>query len=168
MKTKFQNFRLLLASVALFAAVAVTPRVEAGDYSLQKTFWSFAGTWTNVVGTATNLAAAIDVQQVTDFSLQAIFINTNAATAGTIDVVWETSVDGSNWPTQSTNASNGRAQGWFSFVVTNNVKSVWITNITVDSIGYWRIRHLTNSSSGNYTNVQVVGYIKPKRTNRDY
>lgn len=158
-----------LVPLLLFFFLSATPTVRAGDYAVQKTFWSFAGTWTNSPAVVTNLAAAIDVTQVTDFSLQVVAKTTNAAVGGSLDFVWETSLDGSNWPTSYTNnAANSRTTGWFSALVTNNVTTVWVTNITVDSIGYWRIRSLTNATSGNFTNLSIVGYIKPKRTNRDY
>ncbi len=158
-----------MVPLLLFFFVAAPPRAVAGDYAVQKTFWSFAGTWTNSPAVVTNLAAAIDVTQVTDFALQIVAKTTNAAVGGSLDFVWETSLDGSNWPTSYTNnAANSRTTGWFSALVTNNVTTVWVTNITVDSIGYWRIRSLTNATSGNFTNMSIVGYIKPKRTNRDY
>lgn len=159
----------LVPLLLFFFLIASPPRAHAGDYGVQKTFWSFAGTWTNSPAVVTNLAAAIDVTQTADFALQIVAKTTNAAVGGSLDFVWETSLDGSNWPTGYTNnAANSRTTGWFSALVTNNVTTVWVTNITVDSIGYWRIRSLTNNTSGNFTNLSIVGYIKPKRTNRDY
>jgi hypothetical protein len=162
-------FKTVLSSVAIAALlVATAPPVKAADYAVQKTFWSFAGTWTNGPTVVTNLNAAIDVTQVSDFALTLIASGTNAAgAAGGFSVVWETSLDGSNWP-QDTNQIS-RSVGWFSIPAqSNNVKTVWVTNITVDSIGYWRIRHITNAANMNYTNMAVRGYVKPKRQNRDY
>ncbi len=169
MKTMKHLLARLLAVVLLLIALALpTPEANAADYAIQKTFWSFAGTWTNSPGAITNLAAAIDVTQVSDFALSFVAKSTNTTGAGTLDFVWETSPDGSNWPITSTNASLGRTQGWFSAPVTNGVAHVWITNITVDSIGFWRIRTYTNASSCNFTNMAIAGRVKPKRTNRDY
>lgn len=155
-------------ALALALLLAVVPQAKAGDYAVQKTFWSFAGTWTNVAATSTNIAAAIDVTPVTDFALQFLAKGTNnTGGAGSFDVVWETSLDGSNWP--GTTNLVGRTTGWFSVPLqSNNVTTVWTTNITVDAIGYWRIRHITNNANMNFTNIAVTGYIKPKRTNRDY
>lgn len=165
MKTLIQ--KLLLTIAVLAAVVFAPPPAQAADYAVQKTFWSFAGTWTNSPAVATNLAAAIDVTQFTDFALGIVGKSTNTTGAGSLDIVWETSLDGSNWPITSTNAALGRNQGWFSAPITNGTAHVWITNITVDAIGYWRIRHLTNASSCNFTNLAISGYVKPKRTARD-
>lgn len=166
MKTLIQ--KLLLTIAVLAAVVFAPPPAQAADYAVQKTFWSFAGTWTNSPAVATNLAAAIDVTQFTDFTLALVAKSTNTTGAGSIDVVWETSADGSNWPAGYTQGQIGRAFGWFSIPITNGVTHGWTTNITVDSIGYWRIRWATNGSSCNFTNLSLTGVVKPKRTNRDY
>ncbi len=165
----FRVSRFAFATAAIAAALAFTaPPARAADYAVQKTFWNFAGTWTNSPTVVTNLAQAIDVTQVSDFSLQLVASATNAAGgAGGFSVVWETSLDGTNWPNETNQVS--RSVGWFSIPCqTNAVKTTWVTNITVDAIGYWRIRHLTNAANMNYTNIALRGYVKPKRTNRDY
>lgn len=171
MKTlkRLQHFTARLLAVAALTAALLTPTLEvkAADYAVQKTFWSFNGTWTNSPGVATNLLSAIDLTTVTDFTLSLVGKSTNTTGTGTYDFVWETSPDGSNWPITSTNAALGRSQGWFSAPITNGVLHVWLTNITVDSIGFWRIRTGTNASSCNFTNLAIEGRIKPKRTNRD-
>lgn len=164
-----RKFTIAAALVMALAVMLLAPKAQAADYAIQKTFWSFAGTWTNVVGAVTNLNSALDATQVSDFALQLVASSTNDAIAGGISVVWETSLDGSNWPTSYTNfAGAPGVQGWFSIPTTNLLKTVWTTNITVNSVGYWRIRSLTNASSGNFTNIALRGYVKPKRTNRDY
>lgn len=168
MKTKLKILGTAFAFFAVAVALLTPPRARAADYAVQKTFWSFAGTWTNSPNAVTNLNSAIDVTQVTDFALAFVARSTNTTGAGTLDFVWETSPDGSNWPITLTNAASGRAQGWFSAPITNGVAHVWVTNITVDAIGYWRIRSITNASSCNFTNLSITGYVKPKRTNRDY
>ena len=162
----------LLTSAALCAALLTLtpPAARAGDYAVGKTFWSFNGTWTNTATAVTNLSAAIDVTAVTDFSLQVIAKATNggAVGAGGFSIVWETSLDGSNYSVE-TNASFGRSMGWFAVPVsTNAITTTWVTNITVDAIGYWRIRSVTNNCNMNYTNISILGYVKPKRQNRDY
>lgn len=159
--------QLILSAALLTAALFTPPPAKAADYAVQKTFWSFAGTWTNTPTTVTNVAAAIDVTQFTDFALQVVASGTNNSVgAGSFDFVWETSLDGSNWPGITNQI--GRTVGWFSVPMqTNSIKTVWVTNITVDAIGYWRIRHITNAANMNYTNIAITGYVKPKRTNRD-
>lgn len=156
---------LVLAGTLIFTAAP--PKLQAADYAVQKTFWSFAGTWTNVAGADTNLASAIDLTTFSDFNLQIVAKHTNAAVAGFFSVVWETSADGVNWPTGYTNNAPG-AVGWFAIPATNNLTTAWNTNITVGSAGYWRIRHLTNASSGAVTNLSLAGYVKPKRTSSDF
>lgn len=150
------------------AAVVMVPKASAADYAIQKTFWSFAGTWTNGPTIVTNLAAAGDFTQVTDFALTLIAKATNnAGGAGGFSVVWETSLDGTSWPQDTNQIAN--SVGWFSIPIQSNaVTTVWTTNITVNSIGYWRIRHLTNAANMNYTNIALRAYVKPKRQNRDY
>jgi hypothetical protein len=155
--------KILTGTLAAFIGAAVLPAAGA-----QKTFWSFAGTWTNGPTIVTNLNAAIDCTSVTDFSLSLIAYGTNNAGAtGSFNVVWETSPDGANWPKDTNQIS--RSVGWFSIPVSSNdVKTVWTTNITMDAIGYWRLRHLTNAANMNYTNISIAGWIKPQRTKKDY
>jgi len=151
-------------ALALLLQLLCTLPTKAADYAVQKTFWRFAGTWTNSPAAITNLLSAIDVTTVTDFALGIVAKSTNTTGAGTLDFVWETSADGTTWPTGLTNNALGRTQGWFSAPITNGIANVWHTNITVDAIGYWRIRTLTNASSCNFTNLAITGYIKPKRS----
>ena len=168
-KKLIKSVRHLLALAACAMALVGPPAADAADYAVQKTFVSFNGTATNDVNSISNLNAAIDVTQFTDFALQVLAKSTNAAVAGGISIVWETSLDGSNWPTYVTNnAATPHMQGWFNVPTTNNVTTLWTTNITVNSVGYWRIRTITNASSGSFTNFAITGYVKPKRTNRDF
>ncbi len=159
----------LLTTIALVAMFLAAPKADA---QIAKTFWS-AGTtaataWTNVTGVVTNLNAAGDFSQVTDFALVFNGYGTNnSGGAGSFDVVWESSVDGSNYP-KITNVV-GRTCGWFAIPYqSNNVQTVWITNITVDAIPYWRIRHVTNNTGTAFTNISITAYIKPARTRKDY
>ncbi len=168
-KSAIRNPQSALLAALLFVALVffVAPPARAADYAIQKTFWSFAGTWTNGPTVATNLNAAADLTQFTDFSLAIIAKATNAAgAAGGFSVVWETSPDGTNWPQETNQVS--QVVGWFSIPVQSNaVTTVWTTNITMNAIGYWRIRHLTNNANMNYTNIALRAYVKPKRTARD-
>lgn len=157
----------LVPLLVIFFTITTAPRARAADFAVQKTVWSFAGTWTNVVGATTNLNAAVDCTQVTDFDLQVVLSGTNADLTTTLGytIAWQTSDDNSNWGTLST--GNGGA-GWFSVPATNALPNVWHTNITMNARGYWRVSWATNSAGQCLTNVQIKAYIKPKRTNRDY
>jgi hypothetical protein len=161
------KIKLLIGIVA----VALLPFAsQAADYGISKTFWNFNGTWTNSPTVVTQLLAAADCTQITDFSLQVVAKATNggAVAAGSFDIVWDVSADGSNFPTGITNALPGSV-GWFSVpVYSNAITTAWATNITVNAIGYWRIRAITNNANMNYTSIVVRAYAKPKRTNRDY
>lgn len=155
------------AAFALAAIALITlpvPKAEAADYAVQKTFYSFAGTDTNVVGQKTNLNAAIDCTQFTDFMLEFRATGTNAAgtATGGFAVAWEYSADNSNWGTVDT-----MSQHWFGIPTTNKITTVFVTNITVNAIGYWRLAWLTNNSAHCITNMSIKGYVKPKRTARD-
>jgi hypothetical protein len=161
------SIHFLFAILGVALLLTTGPAVHAADFAVQKTFWS-ASNSTNVPTTVTNLRAAIDVTMVTDFSLQVKTVATNASTGGTLDVVWDTSNSG-DWGTGFGNPLPG-SRGWFSLPLTNNgnVTSVFTTNITVNGVGYWRIVAITNSVAQCITNWSVLGYVKPKRQNRDY
>jgi hypothetical protein len=156
-----------LIALALLAFALITPPARAADYAVQKSIWSFAGTWTNVVGATSNLNAAVDCTQVSDFLLAVQLYGTNADLTTTLgySIVWQTSADGTTWGNLST--GNGSA-GWFGLATTNSLPNVWHTNITMNSLGYWRVAWVTNASGQCLTNVQIKAYVKPKRTNRDY
>jgi len=160
----------LAALIVLFSALILlsTLPAKAADYAVQKTFWSFAGTWTNSATVNTNLNAAIDLTQVTDFVFSVVASTTNnTGGGGGLNFLWETSADGTNWP-QDTNSILNNV-GWFAVPIqSNNVLTAWNTNITVNAVGYWRIRYMTNASGNAITNIAIRGYVKPKRTNRDY
>lgn len=157
---------LKLGAICALTLTLLAPTAARAQYGVQKTFWS--ATLTNTTAFSTNLSAAIDVTQVTDFALNVRCGVTNPVT-GTIDIAWQTSADG-NWP-----ATNGQAMavigqaGWFSIPCTNMGTILnWNTNITVGAVGYWRIAYITNNTVQNMTNAVVTGYIKTQRTRSDY
>jgi hypothetical protein len=159
---RIKNFSAVAVVVYALFALPFMP-VRAADYGVLKTFWSFAGTWTNSPTVVTNLNSVADCTKFTEFSLQVQASATNnQGGAGSFDFVWETSADGINWP-GSTNQI-GRTVGWFSAPIQSNaVRTVWSTNIVLDAIGYWRLRHLTNNANMNFTNIQIRAYAKPRR-----
>lgn len=160
---KLMNFTGAVMAAAILALFTLP--VRAADYAVQKTFWSVTD-FTNVTATATNLAQAIDVTQVSDFALQIKTGITNPS-AGSLAIQWETSLDGTFLTTNNPAAPG--SSGWFSVPLTNSgTRTVWTTNITVGAVGYWRLSWLTNSAGQSITNVSITGYAKPKRTSRDY
>ncbi len=162
-----KHFNKILGALVVLFITALNGHAASGDYAIQKNFWVFAGTWTNGPTIVTNLNQAINVTTVTDFQLSLIAKGTNnAGAAGGFDVVWEVSPDGSTWP--GVTGLVHQVTGWFNIPVqSNNVTTVFATNITMNSLGYWRIRHLTNNANMNYTNIALRGYIKPKRFGTD-
>lgn len=155
MKSKFI---IIIALAALLAAV-LTPPAQAADYGVQKTIWSFGAT--NVTGTATNLDSAVDLTQFTEFQLEVRVDLTNAA-AGTLDLRWTTSNDGSQYTTAPALAG---VSGWFSVPLTNNgTTATWRTNISVGALGYWKLAWLTNAAGQSITNASLRIYAKPKNT----
>jgi hypothetical protein len=137
---------------------------RAADYARQANFWT-ATSITNVTGVASNLNAAIEVTKTDSFTLQFALGFTNPC-AGTYDVQWTTSADGLTYA--SAPAMPG-ASGWFSIPLTNAGAVVtWITNIPMASRGFWKINYGTNQAGQSLTNAQVLGYVKPNRTSRDY
>ena len=159
--------RTFIIAVIGFIAALGAP-VKAADYAVQKTFWSWVGGQTNLNTTATNLAAAIDVTQFTDFALQVSCVFTNTDLSGGIDIRWDTSIDNVNYSGQVVSPGSS---GWFRIPVpaTNVANRVtWTTNITVGAVGYWRLAWLTNQAGQAITNLSIVGRVKPKRTNADF
>ena len=166
MNTKFKLSTVLLAAAAAIAFMAAPPPAHAGDYAVQKTIWSVTD-FTNLTTTATNVAAVVDCTQVSDFLLHVTTGLTNPS-AGSLSLQWETSGDGSSWIITNNPALAG-SSGWFGIPLTNSgTKTVFTTNITVNSAGYWRATWITNIAGQHMTQVVVRAYIKPKRTNRDY
>lgn len=113
-------------------------------------------------GGATNWAAPITLTKYDSFVLEINQGTASAAAGGTMDIRWSTSSDGTTW---TTGLNQPGASGWFSAGVTNSAAGMarWRTNITVGSIGYWRIDWVTNQIGQTITNFSVKGYLKPKR-----
>jgi hypothetical protein len=157
----------LLTLLALLALTLLPLR--AADYAVQKTITnapviSFAN------AAQLTINQAVDVTQVGDFALSVFSVSSTAVSgAAPLAVKWQTSLDGVNW-NATTNDAPGRAQGWFHIPASTGggFTNYWVTNITVDAIGYWRVANITNTTGQSITNLVVRGYVKPKRSNRDY
>ena len=162
-----QQTKLFTAGLLAIGSLAIgyAPQAQAADYAVQKTIWSFAGTATNNVNQATNVAAAVDASQFSDFLLEVRFTGTNSAMTTTLGytIAWQTSADNSNWGTV-----DNVNRGWFSVPTTNVITTVWTTNITLNSMGYWRANYLTNSAGQCITNLAIKAWVKPKRTSSDF
>ena len=161
---QIKHFLAVASLMAIF--LATPPAARAADYANQKTFWS--AVLTNATAFSTNLNAAIDVTQFSEFALNVRCGVTNPVT-GSIDIAWQTSADG-NWPaTNGIPAAVPGYAGWFSIPCTNMGTILnWNTNIPVNAVGYWRITYITNTTVQNMTNAVVTGWVKPKRTSSDF
>lgn len=151
-----------LALVAFLLALLAPPARAADQYGYV-TVTNNTGTavaW--ATGGATNWAAPITLVKHEEFVLEISQGTASAAAGGTIDVRWSTSSDGTTWTTGLNQSGNS---GWFSAGVTNSAAGMarWRTNITVGSIGYWRIDWATNQIGQTITNFNVRAYLKPKR-----
>jgi hypothetical protein len=160
----------LVAGLALMVSAPETKAaVQYGDSSITKTLLNIQGT--NAPGATTNVAAIGGTNHVTlttwdSFALEVRTGLTNAS-AGTIDLAWQTSLDGVNWGNSGLGAGGGAgggSSGWFSVPLTNGgTACVWSTNVTVGSMGYWRISWATNNSTQNATNWVIKAWPKPRR-----
>lgn len=160
MKTPFKT--LATAATLALLSLGALPSQAADQYEISKTLLSIATT--NNPDATTNVAAInggtnfVTLTKFGDFALVVDVGVTNAVT-GTIDLSWQTSPDGVNWAT-----AGSSAVGWFSAPLTNGgTHPVWLTNITVNSVGYWRVNWATNKSGQHLTNWTIRTYTKPKR-----
>lgn len=161
MKTNCKALPYIIALVAFIAALSIPPTVHAADYDVIKTFVA-SGTNRLVDAASTNLDAVADLTQWTEFQLEVQAGNSNAVT-GSLDIRWDTSNDGSKFPTHLALANNS---GWFAVPLTNNgTAAIWHSNISVGALGYWRIEYITNNLGGfSSTGLTVRAYAKPKNT----
>lgn len=149
----------LLKLAALVAVIASASFARAQQYGVLHTFWNVAD-FTNTTATATNLASAVTLTKTAKWTLWVVVGVTNPA-AGTLDVRWDCSADGSNFLTTNNPAVPG-SSGWFSIPLTNSgTKIVWATNMTADALGYWRLNWLTNAAGQSVTSITVQAYSKP-------
>jgi hypothetical protein len=151
----------LAVAVVIAAACLAPPKVEAqNQYGVIKELLNIGGT--NATATATNVGALghVAATKYDYFTLQVIVGATNAS-AGTYDIRWSTSADGTNWTTAP--AAPG-SSGWFSVPLTNTtIPMVWQTNITVNGIGFWRVDWATNASAHHVTQQVIRAWGKPRR-----
>lgn len=151
--------------LTLFAAFAVAMSVNA--QSLEQygatTLYSFAGTDTNIVGQATNIAATVTLTKWDQFFLEFRATGTNSAGTATTGwaLAWQHSADGTNWGTV-----DGISRGWFAFPSTNQITTIATTNIVVNSAGYWRLNWVTNNTGHHVTNMSIRAWTKPIRQGR--
>lgn len=159
----------LIKHLALIAAVALpllcgTPAARAQQYAFT-TLTNNTGlaiAW--ATGDQTNWNAAVTLTRFDSFVLE---VRAAAATAlaGPINLRWSTSQDGTTW-TSTTPGAAPLAGGWFGAHMSNGTAglTVWSTNITVNSVGYWRIENGTNQTGVTITNFNLRAYTKPRRT----
>ena len=157
------SMKTLLLSVLCVLCVY---SARAQQYEAITTLWSSGPNLTNPATLATNLSVTaagtngVNATSLGDFLLVFDGMFTNA-TAGPMNLTYETSGDGVNW---NTNKGIAGGNGWFGIPCTNDgVRTIWSTNITVAALGYWRIGWVTNQTGQALTNVSVVAYRKPRR-----
>lgn len=162
MKNHFSKVLKLLAVVALLALCS--PAAKAQQYGSIATLWNAPNATNVAAGGTSNLASVVTLTKYDNFALQFDLIATNAtAAAGTFDVYWDTSADGLNYSGASKPGGFVGSSGWFGVPVTNSLRTTFVTNITVNSVGYWRINWITNNSGVCFTNMLIRAYAKPKR-----
>jgi hypothetical protein len=153
----------LLQHIMLLALLALClPQARAQQYASTTITNNTGAAVSWGTGTATNWNAAVSVPKFGDFALTVRVAQADTAgAAGTMDVRWSTSIDGTTWA-NGLNASG--SSGWFSVPLTNSGAVItWNTNITLNSVGYWRIDWITNASGKTLTNFNVKVTTKPKR-----
>jgi hypothetical protein len=150
----------LLKFIALCAfTTALALPARAQQYRALHTFWDVAN-FTNLTATASNLASTVSLTKTEKWTLWCVIGVTNPA-AGSLALQWDCSADGTTFLTTNNPAASG-SSGWFSIPLTNSgTKIVWATNITADSLGYWRLNWLTNSAGQSITSITVQAYSKP-------
>lgn len=148
----------LIIGLALTLAMAFGSVAQQYEYT---TLLSATGAGEGVIpgGAATNLAASVTLTKETEFVLALHWDGTNATQTSTLGVTcaWQTSADGVNWGT----VVDGKNAGWFTIPTTNSVSHNWSTNITVNTVGYWRLNWMTNGAVSMWTNGWIRAYKKP-------
>lgn len=164
---KFKSQFGLAVKITLVTALLgcfIGSKTEAASYGVANTFWTFTASagGTNIPGTATNLASAVNCTYYDEFVLSVQCGLTNPS-VGTLDIRWSKGMDGVNF---CTIPNCPPSSGWFSVPLTNGgTNFVWTTNIVVDSIGHWRLDWLTNNCTGAHaTNFLIEAYQKPIRS----
>lgn len=148
--------------LALGALLLGSSPATAQQYGPKTTFWG-VNDFTNATGTASNLAAATTMTKNDQFTLWVVAGFTNPC-AGNLNIQWDCSADGVNYLTTNNPTVSG-SSGWFSIPLTNSgTKVVWATNITVGTLGFWRINWFTNAAGQSMTNVTIQAYVKPVRS----
>lgn len=112
-------------------------------------------------GETTNWNAAVTGTKWDSFVLE-VRAGSASALGGPINIRWSTSADGSSYT--SPLAASG-ASGWFSAPLTTAAAGVgtWTTNITLNSVGFWRIDYATNQTTVTLTNFHIRAFYKPNR-----
>lgn len=156
-------------SIIGLACLLAVPAFGAGELDYQAhTIYTIASAFPT--GTASNIAAQVTTEIVNctqhdAFTLQ-LFTTPNATGAqgaNNISIRYSISADGENWPAGIIDKAG--VQGWFDIPLTNNTGQItWQTNITMNTIGYWRLDYMTNNHSGSLTNGFIKAWFKPKRS----
>jgi hypothetical protein len=140
---------LLTCFLGLFACAA-----SAQQYAIQTLISS-----QNIPGGATSNYTAVTtaVIPLTKYDKTTLFGTWKLDGAGTNNVVltFDRSVDGTNWDTKDP----------YVFTVPNTGTTTvnWLTNLTVDTMGYIRLKTIVNGTAGQaMTNLTIKAATKPK------
>lgn len=148
--------KFTMAAALALLAFCTPPAAQAQEqFGVNKVLWS-ASSITNVAGQTTNLAATVTTAKWGEFELDVVIGITNAS-AGSYDIAWQTSNDGTSW------GNAGQTFGHFAIPATNAGTVIrWRTNI-VNTAGFWRANWGTNNLVQHITNAQIKAYVKPRR-----
>ena len=123
---------------------------------------------TNLTAVNTNSAASNCVVTLTKWDSFDLDISWTpmAGASNEIVIAWESSADGTSWPTALTGATNSAFKSWFRTLgadATNSAGLVYFrTNITTP-YGYWRCVSVTNTAAVVISNVTLRAWVKPLR-----
>lgn len=165
-----KRFNQIIGTIGLacLAMLAPTSARAAGEIDYQAhTIYTVPSAFPT--GTASNIAAQVTTEIVNctkhDQFTFALFTTPNATGAQgnvALGVRWSVSADGVNWPATAIDVAG--QTGHFTIPLTNNTGQItWQTNITMNTLGYWRLDYLTNNHSGSLTNGHIKAWFKPQR-----
>jgi len=164
----------ILAMVAVFA-FTFAASAQIGGISVPQVLGPFNG-GTAIIGasTATNITAVntnssfsncvVNVQDTKSFAFELMWKPMNGA-SNLVDVRWNSSLDGTNYPVASAGSASNRISGWFSTLGGDTTNSsgmaIFRTNIAITSeMNYWRLEYITNGSAVVISNVTAKAWKK--------
>lgn len=149
--------RLKNILMAGLVALVTVVTASAQQYGVIGTI-AGGGTYNGPASGTTNINGTITATKWAEFALAIDFALVGAGSTA-LDIAWTTSVDGTNWAT----TKDPYRAGWFSITPNGTSAVSWNTNITMNSVGYWKMTWITNGSASAITNLSIRAIGKPKR-----